>query len=124
MKTIDDLGELRGKRVLVRSDLNVPLDGTRITALGPVTDWLGLDFLRVARTPLQSLAGIETVLGVDQIDISDTQVDDISVLLTIMAFRKNDRLDARGAPLDGGDCDDIRALRERGVTVLADPECE
>ena len=28
MKTIDDLGELRGRRVLVRSDLNVPLDGT------------------------------------------------------------------------------------------------
>jgi phosphoglycerate kinase len=28
VKTIDDLGELRGRRVLVRSDLNVPLDGT------------------------------------------------------------------------------------------------
>ncbi len=28
MKTIDDLGDLRGKRVLVRSDFNVPLDGT------------------------------------------------------------------------------------------------
>ena len=28
MKTIDDLGELRGRRVLVRSDLNVPLEGT------------------------------------------------------------------------------------------------
>ena len=27
MKHIDDLGDLRGKRVLVRSDLNVPLDG-------------------------------------------------------------------------------------------------
>jgi phosphoglycerate kinase len=27
MKTIDDLGDLRGRRVLVRSDLNVPLDG-------------------------------------------------------------------------------------------------
>ena len=27
MKTIADLGDLRGKRVLVRSDLNVPLDG-------------------------------------------------------------------------------------------------
>jgi len=26
MKTIDDLGDLRGRRVLVRSDLNVPLD--------------------------------------------------------------------------------------------------
>ncbi len=31
MKTIDELGDLRGKRVLVRSDLNVPLDGAAIT---------------------------------------------------------------------------------------------
>lgn len=31
MLTIDDLGDLRGRRVLVRSDLNVPLDGTTIT---------------------------------------------------------------------------------------------
>ena len=36
MKTIDDLGDLRGKRVLVRCDLNVPLDGTRITDDGRV----------------------------------------------------------------------------------------
>ncbi len=34
--TLDDLGDLRGKRVLVRSDLNVPLDGTRITDDGRV----------------------------------------------------------------------------------------
>ncbi len=31
MKSIDELGDLRGKRVLVRSDLNVPLDGDTIT---------------------------------------------------------------------------------------------
>ena len=36
MKTIDDLGDLRGKRVLVRCDLNVPLDGTTITDDGRV----------------------------------------------------------------------------------------
>ncbi len=37
MKTIDSLGDLRGKRVLVRSDLNVPLDGDgRITDDGRV----------------------------------------------------------------------------------------
>ncbi|HEX4686724.1 MAG TPA: phosphoglycerate kinase [Nocardioides sp.] len=33
---VEQLGDLRGKRVLVRSDLNVPLDGTRITDEGRV----------------------------------------------------------------------------------------
>ena len=36
MKLIDDLGDLRGKRVLVRSDLNVPLDGRQITDDGRI----------------------------------------------------------------------------------------
>src|SRR5689334_10070223 len=33
---IESLGDLRGKRVLVRSDFNVPLDGTTITDDGRV----------------------------------------------------------------------------------------
>jgi phosphoglycerate kinase len=36
MKSIADLGDLRGKRVLVRSDLNVPLEGTTITDDGRI----------------------------------------------------------------------------------------
>ncbi|ASK64508.1 phosphoglycerate kinase [Brachybacterium avium] len=36
LKTIDSLGELRGTRVLVRADLNVPLDGTTITDDGRI----------------------------------------------------------------------------------------
>jgi phosphoglycerate kinase len=36
MTTIDDLGDVRGRRVLVRSDLNVPLDGTTITDDGRI----------------------------------------------------------------------------------------
>jgi phosphoglycerate kinase len=36
VKGIDDLGDLRGKRVLVRSDLNVPLDGDKITDDGRI----------------------------------------------------------------------------------------
>ncbi len=36
MKTISDLGDLRGKRVLVRSDLNVPLEGSTISDDGRV----------------------------------------------------------------------------------------
>jgi phosphoglycerate kinase len=29
-KTLDDIGDIQGKRVLVREDLNVPMDGTRV----------------------------------------------------------------------------------------------
>jgi len=36
LKTIDSLGDITGKKVLVRSDLNVPLDGTTITDDGRV----------------------------------------------------------------------------------------
>jgi phosphoglycerate kinase len=36
MKTLDELGDLRGKRVLVRADLNVPLDDGRITDDGRI----------------------------------------------------------------------------------------
>ncbi|MFN8098242.1 MAG: phosphoglycerate kinase [Dermatophilaceae bacterium] len=36
MGDLDSLGDLRGKRVLVRSDLNVPLDGTTITDDGRI----------------------------------------------------------------------------------------
>src|SRR5690242_17803790 len=36
MAGVDSLGDVRGKRVLVRSDLNVPLDGTTITDDGRI----------------------------------------------------------------------------------------
>ncbi len=36
MKSVDDLGEVRGKRVLIRCDFNVPLDGETITDDGRI----------------------------------------------------------------------------------------
>ncbi|MFL6059716.1 MAG: phosphoglycerate kinase [Marmoricola sp.] len=36
MASLDSLGDLRGRRVLVRSDLNVPLDGSQITDDGRI----------------------------------------------------------------------------------------
>jgi len=41
VRTIEDLGELRGRRVLVRSDLNVPLDGDRISDDGRIRASVG-----------------------------------------------------------------------------------
>ena len=36
MKSVEDLGDLRGKRVLIRCDFNVPLDGDVITDDGRI----------------------------------------------------------------------------------------
>ncbi|HJR89744.1 MAG TPA: phosphoglycerate kinase, partial [Aeromicrobium sp.] len=36
MKSVSDLGELSGNRVLIRCDLNVPLDGETITDDGRI----------------------------------------------------------------------------------------
>ena len=36
MKSVSDLGDLAGKRVLIRCDLNVPLDGQTITDDGRI----------------------------------------------------------------------------------------
>jgi phosphoglycerate kinase len=36
VKSVSDLGDLRGKRVLIRCDFNVPLDGTTITDDGRI----------------------------------------------------------------------------------------
>ena len=36
MKSINDLGDLKGKRVLIRCDFNVPLDGDTITDDGRI----------------------------------------------------------------------------------------
>jgi len=41
VRTIEDLGELVGRRVLVRSDLNVPLDGDRISDDGRIRASVG-----------------------------------------------------------------------------------
>lgn len=48
VRTIDDLGNLRGRRVLVRSDLNVPLDDRTITDDGRI---------RASLPTLERLAG-------------------------------------------------------------------
>ena len=57
MKSISDLGELRGKRVLVRCDLNVPLEGSTITDDGRIRASLPtLNSLRGAGAKLVVLA--------------------------------------------------------------------
>jgi phosphoglycerate kinase len=57
MKSIADLGDLRGKRVLIRCDLNVPLDGGTITDDGRIRASLPtLDRLRTAGAKIVIMA--------------------------------------------------------------------
>ncbi|HEX8510841.1 MAG TPA: phosphoglycerate kinase [Propionibacteriaceae bacterium] len=57
MKSVSDLGDLRGKRVLVRCDLNVPLDGDVIIDDGRIRASVPtLDQLRVAGAKVVVLA--------------------------------------------------------------------
>ncbi len=57
MKSVSDLGDLRGKRVLIRCDLNVPLDGETITDDGRIRASLPtLDQLREAGAKVIVLA--------------------------------------------------------------------
>lgn len=43
MKSIEELGDLQGKRVVIRCDLNVPLDGDTITDDGRIRASLPTD---------------------------------------------------------------------------------
>ena len=57
MKAVADLGDLRGKRVLIRCDLNVPLDGETITDDGRIRASLPtLNQLRAAGAKIIVLA--------------------------------------------------------------------
>jgi phosphoglycerate kinase len=57
VKSVSDLGDLRGRRVLIRCDLNVPLDGTTITDDGRIRASLPtLNQLRAAGAKVVVLA--------------------------------------------------------------------
>ncbi len=96
-RTLDDIGEVAGRRVLVREDLNVPMDGTRVTddtrlrAAAPTISELADKGARVLvlahfgrpkgqRRPDMSLAMVTLplahVLGREVIFIDDCQGED------------------------------------------------
>lgn len=54
MKTLKDLGDLKGKRVLMRADFNVPLDGTTITDDGRIKAALRLSRRFAKKAPRSS----------------------------------------------------------------------
>ena len=56
MKTIDDVA-VEGRRVLVRADLNVPLDGDRIADDGRITNF------KVMVRPLKALNLLHRLMG-------------------------------------------------------------
>jgi phosphoglycerate kinase len=146
VKTIEDLGELRGKRVLVRSDFNVPLDGTTITDDGriraalPTLQKLLAEGARVVITahlgrpkgapePKYSLAPVAARLG-ELLDAKVTLAKDTvgedatSVVAGLadgeVALLENVRFDARETSKDdaerGAFADELAALADAFVS--------
>ena len=80
MKTIDTLGDLAGKRVLVRADFNVPLDGATITddglgiRLGPIVERVKADLIARGFTLASRVPAIDrTIVLVPSAQLADVQ---------------------------------------------------
>ncbi len=105
-RTLDDIGDVRGKRVLVRVDLNVPMqdgsvsDATRLLAMAPTVNELadkGAIVLLLshfgrpkgAKNPSQSLSlvidAVEGVLGRSVMFVSDCAGEGAIAGLTVLA---------------------------------------
>jgi phosphoglycerate kinase len=105
-RTLDDIGDVRGKRVLVRVDLNVPMqdgsvsDATRLLAMAPTVNELadkGAIVLLLshfgrpkgAKNPSQSLSlvidAVEDVLGRSVMFVSDCAGEGAIAGLTVLA---------------------------------------
>jgi phosphoglycerate kinase len=146
VKTIEDLGDLRGKRVLVRSDFNVPLDGTTITDDGriraalPTIEALTGEGAKVILTahlgrpkgspdPKYSLAPVAArlgeLLGKDVTLAQDTVGEDARRVVAGLgdgdvALLENIRFDARETSKDDAEreslADDLAALADAYVS--------
>ncbi|MFC7406740.1 phosphoglycerate kinase [Georgenia alba] len=146
MKTIQDLGDLRGKRVLVRSDFNVPLDGATITDDGriraalPTLQELLAGGARVVVTahlgrpkgapdPKYSLAPVAArlgeLLGTEVALAKDVVGEDARAVVdgladSSVALLENVRFDARETSKDEGErgalADELAALADAFVS--------
>ena len=135
-KTLDDIGDVTGKRVLVREDLNVPMDGARVTddtrlrAAAPTLAELsdkGAKVLVLAhfgrpkgeRTPDMSLAlvtqPLSAVLGREVIFIDDCVGADAARAIDMLpeggiAILENTRFHKGEEKNDDALCDGMAAL--------------
>jgi phosphoglycerate kinase len=109
VRTLESLGELAGKRVLVRSDLNVPLDGGRITDDGRIRASLPLlRSLADARARVVVLAHLGRPKGERKPELS----------LAPVAERLGELLGTPVAIAEDVDGEPLAAVPEGGVVLL------
>ena len=133
MKTIKDLGELTGKRVLVRADFNVPLDGTTITDDGRIRAALPtINALREAGAKVILMAHLGRPKGkvVPELSLAPVakrlgELIDANVALAKDTYGEDAQ--AKVAAMNSGDAviadvdaHDERLLRSHEVAQLAD----
>ncbi|MEM9167495.1 MAG: hypothetical protein AAGB48_10805 [Planctomycetota bacterium] len=124
---------------------NLTLDETGITDLGPLAvlpnvevlsarnnqitsalalaGWPRVQDVNLLGNPLQSLEGVEALEVLGILDVSQTQVSDLTPLVTNETFRRGDELIIDSAALDGADCPDIAAILAREAVVTSNVQC-
>jgi Leucine-rich repeat (LRR) protein len=115
-----DIGPLAPLAALTSLDCS----DTGVASLAPALAWTVVEKLKFAGTKVADISGVDALQRLAELDLADSAVKDLSPVAGNEYFRRGDRLDITGTPVDVGDCPAILALREREAVVVTDVECE
>ncbi len=94
-----------------------------ITSVAVFAGFPGLTSAKLAGNPLVSLAGVEALEELGNLDVSRTTITDLDGLLANETFRTDDLVDARETGLGADDCAAIGLIEGRLAVVQHDVMC-
>ncbi len=94
-----------------------------IASIAVLANFPGLVQAKLAGNPLGSLAGVETLEILTDLDVSRTTIADLDPVAANETFRTDDIVDARETNLGPDDCSAIAVIEERLAVVVHDASC-
>jgi Leucine-rich repeat (LRR) protein len=104
--------------------LTINCRNTAVASLAPALAWTEVEKLLFAGTKVADITGVDALQRLAELDLADSAVDDLAAIAANDYFRRGDRVDVTGAPVDLGDCPAILDLRNRDAVVLTDVTCD